>query len=304
MSAVVTRGLSASYPGRRGARVALRDVTVTIEPGEIVGLVGPNGAGKTTLLRLLAGEGRATAGLALVAGLPAHRPAARRLTGWAPEPPVLPRELTGLEWLWYLATHRARDAADRAAQVGAAIELGQLASFVDRRIGGYSRGMAQRLGLAGAALLGSAAILLDETLAGIDPVVQRDLREGLARRARGGTAVLVASHDLGTVERLATRVLVLAGGRVVADVRTHQLLSERVMELALDGGALAAAAGLCARFPGATRTGEGVAVPLAAGLTPEQVLAACRAARVAVAATRVRYRALDDLLAASVPDRA
>ncbi|MEX0691066.1 MAG: ABC transporter ATP-binding protein [Gemmatimonadales bacterium] len=299
MTAIVVRGLTVRYGGRRAARPALDQVSFEVAPGEIVGAVGPNGAGKTSLLAVLAGERRPTHGLSLIAGERAGTPAARRLVGWAPEPPILPRELTGFEWLYYLATHRARNPAERASRIREAIELAQIAEFVERRIGTYSRGMAQRLALAGAVITGPAVLLLDETLSGIDPLVQRDLREALAVLARRGRAMIVASHDLGTVERLATRALVLTRGVLAADVQMHDLLGQRVMELALDGGALAAAAGLCARFPGAIRTGEGVAVPLERGLTPEQVLAACRAQRIAVAATRVRYRALDDLIAAT-----
>jgi len=303
MTAVVVRGLTVSFGRSPDRPPAVLDVTFGVAPGEIVGIVGPNGAGKTTLLRVLAGEARPNQGLALVAGTRASLRAARRRVGWAPEPPVLPPELSGLEWLLYLASHRASGPAARAASVRSAVEFAQLAPFVERRIGTYSRGMAQRLALAAAVLGGDVALLLDETLSGIDPLVQRDLRDGLAGLARAGRVVMVASHDLGTIERLATRVLVLGAGRLLADVRMHELLGERVMELALDGGALAAAPTLCNRFPGATRTGEGVAVPLLRGLTPEQVLAACRAQRVAVAATRVRYRALDDLLAAAVERR-
>lgn len=303
MTALAVRGVTVRFGHDPDRPPAVHDVTFEVAPGEIVGMVGPNGAGKTTLLRVLAGEARPDAGLAFVAGTRASRRAARRRVGWAPDPPVLPPELSGIEWLWYLASHRAADPAARVASVRQAVELAELAPFVARRVGTYSRGMAQRLALAAAVLTGDVAVLLDETLSGIDPLVQRGLRERLAALAGAGRVVLVASHDLGSIERLATRVLVLAGGRLLADVRMHELLGERVMELALDGGALAAAPTLCARFPGATRTGEGVAIPLLRGLTPEQVLAACRAHRVAVAATRVRYRALDDLVAATVGHR-
>ena len=107
---------------------------------------------------------------------------------------------------------------------------------------------------------------------------------------------MIASHDLATLEKLATRVLLLWQGRLVADVSLAQLLSERVAELSLNSSASASANRLIERFPGSIQTGEGVAVPLSAGLTVERVLATCRACRVAVAASRVRYRAVEDIL--------
>jgi ABC-type multidrug transport system ATPase subunit len=179
-----------------------------------------------------------------------------------------------------------------------AVELAELGEFVGRRVNTYSRGMAQRLALAAAALTGPV-LVLDEILSGIDPLVQRRLRGQIAELAREGRVVLLASHDLGAVERVATRVFVLMRGRIVADVQTGALLAERVAELTLSGSALSLAPRLLDRFRGAVRTGQGVAVPLVSGLTVEEVLAVCREIRVPVAGSRVRYRALEDLLVAA-----
>jgi ABC-2 type transport system ATP-binding protein len=280
-------------------RRALGPVSVSAEAGEIVGIVGPNGAGKTTLLRLVAGELAPGAGCVRVGGFPAATAAARRLVGFAPDPPLAPPALTGVEWLSYLAAHRARGPAQRLARLREAIEFGQVGEFVGRRIGEYSRGMAQRLGIAAAVLLAGTVLLLDEALAGVDPLAARDLRQALAAFAATGRLVLVASHELATIERLATRVLVLSRGHLVWDVSAAALLKERVVELALSGGAIGRSEWLLARYDGATRTGDGVAVPLSRGGTVEEVLAACRAERIPVAATRVRYRALEDLLVAA-----
>jgi len=107
---------------------------------------------------------------------------------------------------------------------------------------------------------------------------------------------LIASHDLGALERLATRVLVLCGGRLRADERMADLMAQRVAELTLSGSSLASVDRMLLRFPGAVRTGRGVAVPLKGGVTVEQVLAACSEQRIPVAASRVRYRALEDIL--------
>jgi ABC-2 type transport system ATP-binding protein len=101
-------------------------VSLSAEPGEIVGVIGPNGAGKTTLLRIIAGELAATSGSAFIAGHRCGTRAARALVGYAAEPPLAPPELTGLEWLRYLAGHCARGGAERLELVRSAIELGVL----------------------------------------------------------------------------------------------------------------------------------------------------------------------------------
>ena len=280
-------------------RRALDGVSFSGEAGEILGLVGPNGAGKTTLLRILAGELAPTAGSAALEGHRCGTRAGRALVGHAPDPPLIPPELTGLEWLSYLASHCARSPAERLQLIRSATELAALHEFVGRRVAEYSRGMAQRLGLAAAALCARRVVLLDEALSGIDPLVARALRHNLSRLASGGQLILLASHDLATVEQLATRALVLSRGRLVADVSMAALLGERTLELSLNGGALANAEWLLHRFRGAVRTGEGVAVPMLGGLGMEQVLEECRAQRIAVAASRVRYRRLEDILVAA-----
>jgi ABC-2 type transport system ATP-binding protein len=156
--------------------------------------------------------------------------------------------------------------------------------------------MVQRLALAGAAVTGSAVLVLDEVLTGADPLVASRLRLHISKLAASGRIVMIASHDLATLEKLATRVLLLWQGRLVADVRLAQLLTERVAELSLNSSTSVSTERLIERFPGSVQTAEGVAVPLTGGLTVEKVLATCRTCRVAVSASRVRYRALEDIL--------
>jgi ABC-2 type transport system ATP-binding protein len=296
MSLLVCESLTRMFgKGRR----ALDQVGFSADAGEILGIVGPNGAGKTTLLRILAGELVPTAGAASIAGHRSGTRAGRLLVGYAADPPLIPPELTGVEWLRYLASHCGRGPAERLDLVRAAIEFAALEEFVGRRVAEYSRGMAQRLGLAAATLCSRKVVLLDEVLSGIDALVARALRHNIARLAAAGRLVLLASHDLSTIEQLATRALVFSRGRLVADLSMAALLGERVAELSLNGAALANTEWLLQRFRGAARTGEGVAIPLTAGLTVEQVLEECHARRVAVAASRLRYHRLEDILIAS-----
>ncbi len=299
MTIVLCAGATFVFGSGSRRRVALEPCSFSAGAGEIVGVVGPNGAGKTTLLRLLAGELAPAAGRITISGFRAGTLEARRLVGLAEDPPLAPPELTGVEWLTYLASHRADGPARRVALVRWAIEFSGVAEFAGRRTNEYSRGMAQRLALAAAGMLAGSVLLLDEVLAGVDPLVARSLRASIAGFAASGRVVLLASHDLAAIERLATRVLVLCRGRLVSDVSTADLLRERVAELALNGGGMGRADWLLARYPGALRTGDGVAIPLTRGLAIEEILATCRAERIPVAATRVRYRALEDLLVAA-----
>ena len=284
------------YKSGRRRRVALFDCSFECDSGEVVGVIGPNGAGKTTLLRLISGETPVTSGEVMVAGNRAGTRLARRAVGYVGDPPMLPGELSGVEWLKYLSSHRASHPRERTALLQWAIELAGLEDFVGRRIAEYSRGMVQRLGLATAALTGSDVVVLDEVLSGVDPLVARRLRGTISKLASMGRLVIVASHDLSTLERLATRVLVLWRGGLITDVNVARLANERVAELSLSGSGMTICGRLLDRFPGSLRTEEGVAIPLTRGLTIEHVLAACRSERIPVAASRLRFRALEDIL--------
>ncbi len=299
MTVLVVEEAARTFGTGRRRRLALCPCSFEAPGGEIIGVAGPNGAGKTTLLRLIAGEIPLSSGSVYVAGLRAGTRQARRVVGYAADPPRLPAELTGVEWLKYLASHRANHPGERTALLRWAIELADLEKFGGRRIGEYSRGMVQRLALAAAAVTGTAAVVLDEVLGGIDPLVIRRLRGRVAKLAALNRVIIMASHDLATLERLATRVLVLWNGRLVADVCVARLVTERVAELSLSGSGLASTDRLLGRFRGAVRTGDGVSIPLTEGLTIEEVIATCRSHRIPVAASRIRYRALEDILVAA-----
>jgi ABC-type multidrug transport system ATPase subunit len=296
---VVVDGVSHRY----GGVVALSEMSVVVQPGEVVAVVGPHASGKTTLLRLLAGVQRPTRGSVQIGGHTAGTAQARDVTGYATDPPLPPPELTGWEWLHYVASQHARSASHRQVMVRHAASFGGITAFAHRRIGRHPRDAAQRLAVAAAAMAGRALVVLDEPLSGLDPLVVRELQDALARLARAGRVIVIAAHDLATVERLATRVLVLWEGRLVADVQTATLLGERVAELSLSGGALAHTAPLLCRFRGAVRTGGGIAVPLLDGLTVEGLLHDCRELRIAVSGSRVRYRVLEDLFLAAAQGR-
>ena len=281
--------------GGRGAVRAVDGVSFELVAGEVVGLVGPNGAGKTTLLRLVAGVLAPDAGVVRVAGASPGTLDARRTLGFAPDGPVFPPTLTVREVLDYYARFHVAGVRRRAL-VGEALELGGLGEVAARRAAALSKGFVQRLALAQAALGGRRVLLLDETLSGIDPVVRRALCDRLQRLAARGVAVLLSSHDLAAVERLAVRVLVMQHGRVVREGPIGALLRERVLEIVL-----AAPPGEAP--PGFRVTPAGLETDLGNG-TVEAALAVCRAHRLAVRASRVRLKSLEDIVLGTLDDAA
>ena len=199
---------------RYGAVEAVRDVSFALPQGARVALVGHNGAGKTTLMKLMLGLARPSAGRVLMLG---HDPAEggremRRHIGWLPENVTFNGALTARELLRFFA----RLKGESPAQADALLERIGLGAASRRRVGTYSKGMRQRLGLAQALLGAPRALLLDEPTTGLDPEVRQGLYDTLARLADGGTTVLLSSHALEELEGRVERVLILDRGRLVA----------------------------------------------------------------------------------------
>jgi ABC-type multidrug transport system ATPase subunit len=256
---------------------ALVSVSLALLPGEIIGVVGPAGAGKTTLLRVAAGLLAPHTGTVWACGA----------AGYAPDSPVFPPALTVREVLAYYASFHATGATRRRL-VHDALELAGLAAATDTRAAALSRADLQRLALAQAALGGRRVLLLDETLSGLDPVARRDLCSRVAHLAATGIGVLLAARDLGALERVAGRVLVLRAGRIVRAGPLAALLAERVLEVILDAPPPEPP-------PGFRVTAVGLEAPLA-GRTPEAALALCHAHRLAVRASRVRVKSLEEIV--------
>ncbi len=198
-----------------GGRTVLEDVSFTVPAGSIVGFLGPNGAGKSTTMRILLGFADADSGTAFVDGRPYRRlPNPAVVVGSVLDSECFHPGRTGLAAL-QLATASMCLPTSRIA--GAAAEAGLTPEELRRRVRGYSLGMRQRLALA-LALLGDPQVLvLDEPTNGLDPQGQRWLGELLRRRADAGCAVLLSSHQLSSVGRLADRLVMIGGGRIVAD---------------------------------------------------------------------------------------
>lgn len=211
-SAAFLSGMTKTF---RGDVTAVSDLSLTVGRGAVLGLLGPNGSGKTTTLRMLLGLVRPTAGSAYIFGnrmTPGH--AVLRRVGVLIEKPGFVPHLSGrrnLELFW-----RAGGQDLREADFGRALDVAALGGALDRKVGTYSRGMQQRLGLAQALLNRPKLLILDEPTAGLDPQETHRVRE-IVREARdGGSTVILSSHVLSEVEQVCSHVAVLDRGLLVA----------------------------------------------------------------------------------------
>ncbi len=214
-SVIRTRGLTKGF----GGVVAVDDLDLDVRAGDVYGFLGANGSGKTTTVRMVLGLVLATSGTVELLGEPMPRRAARVLprVGALVEGPAAYPHLSGRANLALFDAMGPGEGGRRArrARVGEALERVGLANAADRKVRGYSLGMRQRLGLAGALLRSPDLLVLDEPTNGLDPQGIREVRDLLLELNRGGTTVFVSSHLLSEVEQLCTRVGVLDRGRLV-----------------------------------------------------------------------------------------
>ena len=223
MSSIRIEGLVKTY----GKVRALDSLELTVEPGTVFGFLGPNGAGKTTTMRILTGLARPTSGRAWVAGVDLSadgRHLARRI-GYLPEEPAFYPWMTPHEFLDYLGRLYGLSGSDRAARVNDLLELVKLTEVRRRRVGGFSRGMRQRLALAAALVNRPEVLFLDEPASALDPAGRKevlDLIEGL----RGQCTVLMSTHILADVERVCDVIGIIARGKMIVQSRREMLMAQ------------------------------------------------------------------------------
>lgn len=207
--------------------VAVSDLSMRVEPGELVGLIGPNGAGKSTTVKVVTGQLLADAGSVTVGGFDVLKDAAaaRTQTGYVPQKTELYPFLTGREVLRFVADVRGLDHAASERDIDAHLERFRLTDAQHRMTREYSEGMARKLAIS-AALLGDPALLvLDESLTGLDPRAAAEVKAVVQERLAVGTAVLLVSHLLAALERLCQRVVLIDGGEVVSTLDGDGLAS-------------------------------------------------------------------------------
>jgi len=253
--AVVTAvGLSRSF----GSKVAVADLSLSVARGELFALLGHNGAGKTTTLRLLAGVLAPSGGEARLFGLSpvTHGPEVRARLGVLPENPGLEERLTARQNLHYFAELYGYPRERVAARVSQVLEQFGLTGSADARVGGFSKGMRQRLALARALFHEPELLFLDEPTSGLDPVATRQVMDLIRRLGSGeGRTVVLCTHDLALAQRVCDRVAVMRSGRLAAigtpaeltRLAPHRKLRLGVAESELD----AAASVVAARYPDA-----------------------------------------------------
>lgn len=240
-----------------GPRRVLHGVSLEVRAGERVALLGHNGAGKTTLMKLALGLIRADGGTISVGGAVAGSRAARAMAAYLPEAPAFHPALTGREQLGLFA----RLAGVPRSEVSVLLDRVGLRDAADRRIGAWSKGMRQRLGLAQVLLGRPALVLLDEPTSGLDPVSRHELYAIIDEMAGQGAAILVASHALTELEARTDRIAILREGRLVACDALARLRAEAGLPVRLRVTARGnRAADLQARLGGKRLNGASVEV--------------------------------------------
>ena len=260
-AAIETRGLTKRF----GSILALDRLDLAVPRGSIFGLLGPNGAGKTTTIRILAGLARPTAGSASVAGVPVGlgQPELRRRLGYLDQDPRFYSWMKGRELLELVGRLYGLGGAELRTRVAGMLERTGLAGAAERRIGGYSGGTRQRLGIAQALVHGPELLILDEPVSSLDPEGRRDLLE-LVAGLRGEATVVFSTHVLADVERICDRVAILDRGRRVTEGPLEELLAAHARPIYnLDPAPRqeAAVAALLARLRAAPWTTDVTATP-------------------------------------------
>lgn len=255
--AIETRELAKCYRGR----AALTDVTLSVRRGEVFGFLGPNGAGKTTALKLLLGLTKPTSGAGDVLGAPLGDLETRRRIGYLPELFRYQEWLDAREVLVFHARLLALPRARRSGEIERVLEIAGLSPRAHDRIGTYSKGMQQRLGLA-VALLGSPQLVfLDEPTSALDPVGRHDVRKLIDGLRREGTTVFLNSHLLTEVERVCDRIAIVDHGRVIAGGSLAELLGSNAAVRVKLGTAGSAVRRVLARFDARLETPATATLP-------------------------------------------
>ncbi len=212
--ALSIKGLRKSF-----GRPAVDDLALNVRAGEFYLLLGPNGAGKTTTLRMVSGLLKPDAGEIRIFGIDAIADpvAAKRITGWLSDEPMIYDKLTPLEYLEFVAGLWSVEASVAAARARELLGWLNLEAHARERCEGFSRGMRQKVALAGALVHDPKLIILDEPLTGLDAGSARMVKDVLAEKVRAGASVVMTTHILEIAERMADRIGVISGGRLVAE---------------------------------------------------------------------------------------
>ncbi len=206
-----------------GQVIGLNDVSVAVPPG-ITGLLGPNGAGKSTFMKLITGQLKPSKGAIQVLGEPIwQNPALYFRIGFCPEQDAFYDRMTGLEWVTALVRLNGVTDAEAAAMARRALEMVELMDAANKKIGAYSKGMRQRIKMAQALAHEPDLLILDEPLAGMDPIARRKTIRLIKDWGRAGRSIIVSSHILHEIESMTANILLINQGRILAEGNVHQI---------------------------------------------------------------------------------
>ena len=210
--------------GRPKAK-AVNDISFTIEPGEVIGLLGPNGSGKSTTVKMLLGLLYPTGGILNVLGRSPRAVETKREIGYLPEESYLYKYLTAEETLDFFGSLFNLSRADRKKRIDQLLDMVGMAHARRRRVGEYSKGMARRIGLAQAMINDPEFLILDEPTSGLDPLGCKEVKDLILTLKARGKTVLITSHLLSDIEDVCDRVIILYGGKVRAMGGLGELLT-------------------------------------------------------------------------------
>lgn len=210
---------------RRKPLRAVDHVTLRIEAGEVYGLIGPNGSGKSTTMKALLGLLAPTSGKCEIFGRDSLKVDSRLDVGFLPENPYFYKHLTGAETIRFYGKLCGMRGRELEARIDELLDLVGLVSARDRRLGGYSKGMLQRIGLAQAIVQSPRLVILDEPTAGVDPVGSREIRDLILKLKKRGVTVFLCSHLLEQVQEVCDQVGIIFEGKLVKEGKLQDLIS-------------------------------------------------------------------------------
>lgn len=227
MSAVVVENLTKVFSRGVGQKAftAVKNVSFTVQPGEVYGLIGPNGSGKSTTMKVLLGLLAPTLGKTSIFGVDSQKVESRQTVGFLPENPYFYKHLTGMETMLFFGRLCGLKGARLKDQSRELLKLTGLENAADRRLGGYSKGMLQRIGLAQALVHEPKLLVLDEPTAGVDPAGSRRIRDLILDCKSRGITVLVTSHLLEQMQEVCDRVGIMANGQMMREGNLSSLIA-------------------------------------------------------------------------------
>src|SRR2546423_3695392 len=226
--------LRVEYRGTRAGqanKIAIKDLNLRVEAGEVFGFLGPNGAGKTTTMNVLLGFINATGGEAKLFGVNVREPIARQRIGYLPELTYYYKFLTAEEILRFYAKIFGLPSAETERRIDQLLKLVELESARKRPLKSYSKGMQQRVGLAQALINNPDLLILDEPTSGLDPLGRMKVREIIQRLKNEGKTVFFSSHELGEVETVCDRVAILNQGQLQVEGKVCELVQKYQRDL-------------------------------------------------------------------------